>query len=240
MFLGVIICKNCSEQISLQEFIPIKQVMTDKAEAVERGSRLRFIRESLLKMKRPDFCEGSALNENTVKGWELAKHGGLTEKGARKLVTHLINLGIHCNTNWLLYGIGTQPRKLNSYISTEGFEQLSSEEDQIAEELLIFRKQGDTLDAMIDDCAMLPFYRPNDYVAGIREEICQCIDLNCIIIDEQNQTHVKLLKKGDLEGCYHLLSININSPGISTKNLFNTKIIAAAPIIWVRRHRIKT
>ncbi len=213
--------------------------MTNKAEAIERGNRVRFVRESILKMKRPDFCEGSSLNENTIKGWELAKHGGLTEKGAKKLVIHLTNLGIHCNINWLLYGIGNQPQKLNGFISLEGFEQLRNEQDQIAEELLVFRRQGNTLDTIINDDTMLPFYQYNDYVAGIREDIVNCINLDCIIIDEQNQLHVKLLKKGNLKGHYHLLGHNINSSKISTSNLFNTKIIVAAPIIWTRRCRIK-
>ena len=49
-----------------------------------RGRRIRFIREHLLSLTREEFCRESNITAQSLKGWELAWGGGLSQQGAEK------------------------------------------------------------------------------------------------------------------------------------------------------------
>src|SRR5262249_31447785 len=46
------------------------------------------------------------ISANTLQSWEKAKAGGLTSKGAKRILSALQQEGVNCSTEWLLYGIG--------------------------------------------------------------------------------------------------------------------------------------
>ncbi len=200
--------------------------MSEKETAITRGNRVRYIRENILSLKRPEFCSNSFLNENTLKGWELAKHGGLTEKGARKLIERLEELNVVCNINWLLHGIGHPPH----LVDPKKEDKSNEDTDQIAQELLVFRKQGKTLDTIIANDSMSPVYEKGDFIAGRITEPAKCNNKNCIILDNDNETHVGVLKQSE-NSEYYLVPINCHNQ-FSIKHI---KIKHCAPIIWHRK-----
>ena len=55
-----------------------------------RGERLRRVR-NLANLSRKNFPL-HGINLNTLKGWEIGRHGGLTEKGAKKNIKPPVKL----------------------------------------------------------------------------------------------------------------------------------------------------
>ncbi|MBI5448694.1 MAG: XRE family transcriptional regulator, partial [Gammaproteobacteria bacterium] len=58
----------------------------DPIDSIERGRRIKILRV-LANLDRKAVEEKHGINFNTLKGWELGRHGGLTEKGAKKIIS---------------------------------------------------------------------------------------------------------------------------------------------------------
>jgi len=203
----------------------------DLSSPEERGRRIQFIRKHLLGLSREKFCESSNfVIPHTLKSWELAWGSGLTEKGANQIVERAKELGIYCTAAWLLHGIGREATRL-----TREVELSAATEEQVAKELLTFRKQPNTLDAIITDDAMIPFLYPGNYVGGIIvEDIEMAIDKDCIVIDNNNDVYIRILKYGEEPGRYNLLSMN-QHPNFAKKEIKHVLVKVVAPIVWIRR-----
>lgn len=200
------------------------------ASAEARAKRIRYIREQLLNMSRSELCKDSNLVEASLKSWELAMAGGLTEKGAEKFCRLVKSFNVYCSPAWLLYEIGEGPIK-----NPEKIPPSNDEDKQIANELLEFRKQPNAIDTVVKDDAMIPLLRPGDYVAGIMvKKIEKAINKECIIMTVNHNIFVRLLKLGDKTGKYLLACLNPN-PVIAQPEIQNVEIQWAAPILWIRR-----
>lgn len=206
-------------------------IKTNPSSPEERGRRIQFIRKHLLGLSREKFCERpNFVIPHTLKSWELAWGSGLTEKGAGQIVERAKELGIYCTTAWLLYGIGREATRL-----TREIELSAAAEKQVAIELLAFREQPNTIDSIIADDAMIPFFYPGNYVGGIIvEDIEMAINKDCIIVDNNNDIYVRILKYGEEPGRYNLVSMN-QHPNFAKKEIKNVLVKAVAPIVWLRR-----
>jgi transcriptional regulator with XRE-family HTH domain len=211
-----------------------------------RGVRLQRLR-NLANLSRREMCEGASahdLNPNTLKGWEIGRYGGLTVKGAHRVLDRIRSEGVVCTLEWLLHEWGPGPGIIQDYSKIKHLEAMNEpfiwgdEEEQIAKEALLFRSfYKRTIETMIQDDGMLPLYHPGEYVAGVacvRDKIFDLIEENCIIITDEGSTLVRKIRQGNKKNTFHLICINTES-SVEQPILYDVKISVAAPIIWHRR-----
>lgn len=195
-----------------------------------RGKRIRFIREHLISLTREEFCRDSNITAQSLKGWELGWGGGLSKQGAIKIIERAKELNSYCSESWLMHGIGR-----SASIITKDLDIQDSDESHIAKELLLFRELPNSIDTVIKDDGMIPFFYPGNYVGGIIvNNIENAIGKECIIIADNNEMFVRILKHGDEPALYDMVCLN-ESPYLVKKEIKNTAIKCAAPIIWIRR-----
>jgi len=195
-----------------------------------RSKRIRLIREHLLCLTREDFCEGSNITAPSLKGWELGWGGGLTQKGAEKIVKRANELNVYCTESWLMHGIGR-----NAALITKDLDIHNGDENQISKELLLFRETKNSIDTVIKDDGMIPLLYPGDYIGGIIvKQIENAIGKECIIIADNDEILVRVLKHGEEPGRYNLSCLNEHTMLVK-KQIKNTAIKFAAPIVWIRR-----
>lgn len=205
-------------------------------EAKDRGARLKRIR-NLANVSRKQLCEEASVNINTYIGYEVGRYGGITTKGAGKVLKYLQEKGVNCTIDWLMHETGSAP-----YVFTEKVEGLSfnnlQEESKIQEELCIFRSHySATLDYRIIDDGMLPVYPLGSYVAGVvsaPSKLAELINSDCIVQLDNGDILVRKLKEGRLENTYTLACINPETVVINPI-LYNVMIVKAARIIWHRK-----
>ncbi|MBA2648107.1 MAG: hypothetical protein H0U75_00665 [Legionella sp.] len=209
----------------------MKNSLLDNPSSAEaRGKRIRFIRDHLLSLTRNEFCQDSDITSAAMKGWELGWGGGLTAQGAEKIAKRARVLNVYCSDAWLMHGLGREATYLSQELNIQ-----ESEETHIAKELLLFSELPNSINAMVKDDGMMPLLFPGNHVAGI---ICNKIEnalgKECILIDEENNTYVRILKPGLSQNLYNLLCLNQN-PNLVKKEIKNIAIRLAAPIVWIRR-----
>ena len=212
-----------------------------------KAYRLSRVRK-MANLSRNDFKNKYHINADTYKGWELAKHGGLSLKGAREVIKALSTEGVYCTLEWLMYGIGNGPQITEFLPETQNHPLLSSnspqsvlnnnEEKQIQQEIQAFLNgNSDAVGLAVTDDAMMPVYQIGDFIGGYKfydSEINHALGLDCIIQTNDNQRLIRRIHEGSSKNCYVLTVINhlskINSP-----IMHDVKLISAAPIIWIRR-----
>lgn len=222
-----------------------------RASPEARGGRLKRVR-NLANLSRREMCDAMGLNINTLKGWELGRHGGLTVKGTEKVIQRIAQEGVHCTLDWLLYEIGAGPTVITDFIKTKAFwnpEHLPAnfssfeEEKLIAEELQIFRQHyRHTIDFIVQDDGMLPLYRNGNYVAGVQrfsEDIDTVLEENCIVQTEEGIILLRHLRPGSKKGHYNLICINTHTT-LAKPVLYDVTLVSAAPVLWQRRKNLFT
>jgi len=127
-----------------------------------RGKRIRFICEHLLSLTREEFCRDSNFTAQSLKGWELAWGGGLSQQSSVKIVKRAKEYNIYCTESWLMHGIGKSAIKITKDLDIQ-----EGDENHIAKELLLFRELQNSIDTVIKDDGMIPFLYPGNYVGGI-------------------------------------------------------------------------
>ncbi|NNM59317.1 MAG: hypothetical protein HKM04_05830 [Legionellales bacterium] len=190
-------------------------------------------------LNRKSFSERSHISLPTLRSWEEPDNnrGGLTKKGAERLINAFYLCGVICKIDWLLFGKGIAPQTVNkstgSFFSIQDEEQAWSEEETILKDIISFKANNkNAVVATIDDKDMLPLFSLGDFVGGVKiffPHIKHLIGLNCII-----QTNTKLMVR-TIEA--------IDDKNIATLTPYNRKgealkdvdIIFAAEIVWHRR-----
>ena len=210
-------------------------LLDNPSNAESRGKRIRFIRDHLLSKSREEICKSADVTAQALKGWELGWGGGLTQQGAGKFVKCVKQLGVYCTEEWLLHGIGRAATYLTRDLSIQ-----DSDERHIAKELLLFKELENSIDAIINDDAMIPLLYPGNYVGGIvAKNINDIIDKDCIVIDDTDEVYIRILKHGEEPGSYNLQCLNEHT-SVDKKEIKNITIKMAAPIIWIRRQNKNT
>jgi len=210
-------------------------------EARERGERLRRLR-NLANLSRRALCEQSGININTYIGYEVGRYGGLTKKGAEKIIQYLSSKGVYCSLEWLMHEVGKGPQVITDIkISNEKETALIlslNEEQKIKEELLLFHQHYEnSIDSQILDDGMTPLYEAEGYVAGVpcfEAAIKNVVGCNCILQTKSGELLIRNLRQGRTENTYILTCINPNTL-INNPVLYDVELSFAAEIIWYRK-----
>ena len=208
-------------------------VKVDKKYVAEsRAKRLVILRE-LCGLSRLALHKRYDLASGTLQNWESARSGGLSEKGAKKIISIYRAEGIWCDEQWLLHGIGPEPDYTNNTINHQDVKI----NDKIAQEIMYFKKHNTyATELVVQDDAMLPWYKPGDVVMGVRvfkQHIKKLIGKVCIIQTKEHGKLVRLLKPGEHEEVFTLQALNITSTN-STSYIMNVALHSVASITWIR------
>jgi hypothetical protein len=208
-----------------------------------QAARVKRVR-NLANLERIEMCNDGSININTLKGWERGRYGGLSKVGAKKIVARVLQEGVICTPEWLLYEIGEGPRlianfdKVKAPIEPNSIISPAKDDEFITEELLLFRKHyPNALDLKIADDGMAPYFQLGDVVAGIR---CQGDDVNqligAIVIAHVVDGRILLrrLQAGNKPGRYILHCLNATTRVLEPV-IYNVELISAAAVIWHRR-----
>lgn len=212
--------------------------MSDNKEIlISRGERLIEIR-NIVKLTRRKFAQKTGIAYSTVQNWEMGLNGGMSEKGANKLVAKLSeHFDVITTIYWLLYGKGEPPYFPNLLInqSKELDNTLLTEEDIIKQESLLFRKLNtNTVDLIVADGLMEPIFFKGDHISGKKYLNANEFKFSfCIVEPSQGEIIVRMIRK------------NIASPELFDLTAYNNgklilthekvKIPYFAPVTWLRR-----
>lgn len=127
-----------------------------------RAARLKEARD-VAGLTLKETASSGMINFNTLCGWEIGKHGGLTERGALLVIKRLEEFNTECSLEWLLYGEGESPKKRTS-ISAEQNETANKWTTSLHK--LILQANPDLLCLQITDASMAPEYNIGDHVYG--------------------------------------------------------------------------
>ena len=215
----------------------------------ERAQRCRVVR-GMTNKSISVFAEKAHVNEQTIKAWENAIAGGLTEKGAEKFATTAIKFGVECTPIWLLYGLGVQP-KLTGDIFNKSAEKIHYKNTSpivnvtkinkskiIKKEIDLFKKHygNNCITVQIKDKSMFPAFIPDDIVGGIiSNNISDLIDQYCIVEIANKHTLCRLLQGGSKKNVFNLITRNPESP-YPQYSLYDEPILSAAKIIRLWRN----
>lgn len=202
-----------------------------------RGDRVRYLRETLLRLNRKKFClRHSIISDGTLLNWEYARYGGLSMKGAYALQEIFKKEGIlNCTIEWLLHGIGETPTLIHNFNPQEFSNEVFTEEDKINKEInLFYIHHPNAIHTIIEDDLMQPYFKLGDYVAGIRcdlNNLENALHQPCIFQTLNGTFLVRKLYFLDKKGQFILKTYKQNK----TEDLNSAKILTVAPIIWFRR-----
>ena len=206
----------------------------------ERASRARKLRDAL-HLSRGHFERVHAIPQQTLQGWEDARWGTLTDKGAKKLIQAYKQEGLHVTLEWLMYGVGSDPLAAHYKVSESshpGYQVVLTEQAIISQEIQLFHQHNpNAIDMIIQDDAMLSCLAPGDLVAGKRffdQAIEQVLGLLCIVQTKAGVMLVRKLEQGSAPGLYTLSSLNPETT-VSEPRLEDVSLFSAAPIIWIRK-----
>jgi HTH-type transcriptional regulator, cell division transcriptional repressor len=223
----------------------IQQAKASENSREARAKRLKRVRK-LTKLSRKDFAQNYAISQGTLQNWETARFGGLTEKGAKLVLEALKQESIHCTFNWLMYGAGIGPQKPNITSVAKLSEQSDNNKqaNKVATknaaniELKLFEQINiNTLTVTTANNAMLPLFSVGEIVSGTvieMENIDQLLNEICLVQTESHGLLLRRLQQGSEEGTYTLLATN-TAASLNMPVIYNVKIIAAAPVSWIRK-----
>lgn len=211
------------------------------------GDRLRRARILAGIATRREFEIKYQISANTLQGWEQGKNP-LSKKGAKRIIEALKTEGVICSLEWLMNGTGVPPRpfEMNHHdiTSESDLENFLShvnlqEEQAIYQELQTFKSHNpNPIIITVSDDAMEPQFRTGDYVGGIRlnkaEDIALHLGEPCIVELADHTILPRYIHADAESGTYTLSCTNFQSKA-APLNIFNARIISAAPILWHRR-----
>ena len=216
------------------------QDITDTRSTPEsKAARLKRLRR-LTNLERVDVAAKYGINVSTLKGWETARAHGLSKKGANRFLKIAAQEGVLCSYEWLMYGLGHGPRILEKFDTHLEISPSSShnEEEKIIEELLLFRHHHhNTIDLIIEDDGMSPYYAIGDYVAGVKlskQYFSKLINTDCIVQTTDGQLLLRKIKMVTQQNTFTLSCVNPNTT-VTEPVLYNIELVGAAPVIWHRK-----
>ena len=200
-----------------------------------RSKRLMCMR-GMIGLSRREFCEKYDLSPGTLQNWEKARFGGLTEKGARRMIAHFKEEGVYSSFKWLMYGEGEEAKLMEamSEVEDQTIDRRSSLQADI-NAMNAFHLDAVTM-GIIDD-AMTPILTKGSYVMGKRhyaDEIKQCVNQVCVVETKEGVRYVRLLRASHKEGLYNLYVYNPLTK-VYPSTIIDTELSMAAPIFWIRK-----
>lgn len=197
--------------------------------AIEKAERLKKVR-SLTGLSQADFCKNADVKEATYISWENARYGGLTQKGAEKIIDYLLTkTDVVCTHEWLFHGNGIGPSVI---AATENQDPHAT----VDKEVELFKALNkNAIITHIGDDSMLPELPINTIVGGTSKihSPDKCLNKNCIIKTSNGLTLVRKLSKSKKENYFTVTATNLGSEA-EHLILQDIELIEIAPIIWIR------
>lgn len=203
---------------------------TSDASAIKRGQRLKQLRQ-LAKLKRDELAHLAKVSKASISYWENASLSELSQSGAEKVVRAIQEKkGIDCSVEWLLFGIGMQPRIKN--LSSQN--NLGNTVNTLNQEIDLFLSNAGTVMFQITSSTMRPVFEIGDIVGGLwtTPEICINKELICIV-EFNNQLQARKVKQGETEGKYDLSYLSFTDQLNEPFEIKNIELKAVAPVIRV-------
>lgn len=211
----------------------------------ERGKRTRVIR-SMLSLSIKAFAKEMGISDRTIKSWEHGNAGGLTEKGANKIIVAAQKHGLICELTWLMHGVGAQPNSTDPtfnkpiLIKEQPAEMVIANkrpiDPGIKNEIDCFHaNNANAITLQITDDGMQPYILSSSIVGGRRKTgtgIDEMLYEDCIVETKDHQTLCRRLTPGTEANRYNLSCLNPNTKQIA---LNNTELLSAARVIWYRK-----
>lgn len=207
-------------------------------------SRIKYVRDKLLKLSRAEVFKKHGLSVDTLSAWESGKTQ-LTEKAIERCIKIFTAENLIVSREWLLTGEGLDPRfsfDLNRYIHTTTHDATAGRENDtllLAKEIDFFRSLSpNSVTVLVPNDSMLPVYSRGDYVGGrflFGKNILNCIGKDCIVKTRDDSIFVRRVVRNTQTGGYNLVCLNPSCNDNTEPVLFDVEISCAAPIIWYRR-----
>ena len=209
-----------------------------------RAMRLKILRK-MSGLTCKDFTDKYNISFSNFQNWEGPRFGGLTEKGAKKILDICKLEGVEATLQWLMHGIEPGPTITENLYTTD--KQLKTyaeasfltENHMITSELALFEHncKGQILSLVVTYNTMAPIYKIDDLLAGKRffgKEIVNFLGSDCIIELQDNILVAGTLTSGSSEDLFTIIHNNQDS-GKNDPALQNITILSAAPILFIRR-----
>lgn len=214
------------------------EVTDDRSTPEARAARVKRLR-NLANLSRKEMCDGEELNVNTLKGWEIARYGGLPVDGAHKVIKRVAKEGVFCTAEWLLYEEGSPPKvNISQSDLPENNMSVCSEDEVIEKEIKLFHSSySNSISYQLPDDGMEPLYAKGDFVAGRKragKKLSELHGLNCIVQRANGEVLFRKLCKGKTANGFNLVCINSNTLA-ELPIIFDAELIWAAPVIWHRK-----
>jgi len=219
----------------------MKNNKKDAAVLKERGIRMATARK-MAGVTLKDLGKKYGFGYSTLRQWEHGKIGGLTNKGAKKLIEALKNEGVISNLAWLMHGTGPNPFyeqaiESGGGIPTDQSTALIAEQRIISQEINYFQSLNPTaVTLMINDDAMEPLFRRGDQVGGAtvpEDQRHLILHEPCIIATSDNMTLCRIVSPGSELALYDLFCTNSKTHAKPTC-LNDVELLYAAPVtrLW--------
>lgn len=211
------------------------------ASAQSRAFRLKMVRKAT-KLSRKAFALKYQIALGTLQNWETARFGGLTEKGAKRMIGCFKEEQIICDFKWLMTGDGLEPDFSMIFEPEQqaATPEISHEDEQaFCQQDLDFFCQANknAIFHVINDDSVEPYFHAGETVAGTMcfgEDIKQCVHQLSIVRTIQGQQYVCLLKESDTPHCYNIIPVNPFS-AVEYHHRVRVSLSCAAVIRWSRR-----
>ena len=170
----------------------------------------------------------------TLQNWESARAGGLTRKGAQRILKAYHAEGVICTMDWLIDGVGTGPQlSANSPQSPDRTQHghLPRLADDIAHLRALYEQLADM---PIDDLSMHPSYPRYAHVAGVSyfcDQVQLTVGRDCIVHAVGYPPLFRRVVPANTVGLYHLVPLNLSG---EYPIITDVEILSAAPVLWVR------
>ena len=185
--------------------------------------------------------------EVTLKSWENGKVE-ISKKGLDKCITIYKEEGILLNRNWIIKGEGQTPSPILTQYFVQYVREIEPKEYEkddsvcILREAIFFKESySNAIIYTVTSNEMLPLYKIGDYVGGRlcfeQEKIAALAGSDCIVkLEDESIIFRKLLiNKYNEINSYDLVVTDPEKKLKDSYSILNTKIRAAAPVIWHRR-----
>ena len=203
-----------------------------------RAQRVLWVRR-MVNLPRHEFSDYPGLNADSIYRWEKVNRGGLTRKGAQRLVERLAQLKVVCTAAWLMDGIGQEPYFNEGEVIIDVPPLMGQDEEvQIIAELKVFRQNKHALDLVVSDDAMAPEYLPGDYVGGIcPAHIDEALGHVCLVQLENGTLLLRVLQNGALEDRYTLVATHLSN---ATEAMMHNMVVKRVAVVLWRRRKWQT
>jgi hypothetical protein len=216
--------------------------VVDDAKIVQdcRSKRLKTLRK-MTEMSRRCFAEKYNISQGTLQNWETSRFGGLTEKGARRMLKSLQSEGVFCSFEWLMYGFGDQPKVQSVLENKSSASPLDHPSDLSIEDELRYMSQlhASSIYMIVNDESMAPEYNRGDYVFGVKYtggDMAAVVRQVCIVEMMDASKVLRYVRPSGTPCRYDLIA----TKPVASKNPIEmgVEVVSLAPVMWIRSPNI--